>query len=80
VSDSTKKLNAMIDRGIAISKEEIISALPCPKGCSLSGGIAAILNPNNTMMAVSESDKLCQASAKIATDDSCKPIPIFEDD
>jgi len=57
--------------------ELINSALPCPKGCSLSAGFEEILNPIITITEVSESDKVCQASAMIAIEKVCIPTQYF---
>ena len=46
---------------------DIHSILPCPKGCSLSAGLAPSLKPNKVIIDDKQSDKLLKESAKIAT-------------
>ena len=68
VIDSPIKLNPTIASRVAIIIAAIDSARPCPNGCSLSGGMAAILKPRITIIEVSESERVCQESAIMATD------------
>lgn len=56
-----------------IIKPETYSILPCPKGCSLSAGEPAILNPMNDITDEPASDKLLKASA--VTDTAPESIP-----
>ena len=41
----------------------IVSALPCPKGCSISAGLEAILKPKTTTALLAISDRVWNASA-----------------
>ena len=43
---------------IDIVSAAIVSALPCPKGCSLSAGFDAILNPKITTALLATSDRV----------------------
>ena len=53
----------MMPKMTAIDREAICSHLPCPKGCSLSAFFDDSLVAMTTMTELSESDKVCQASA-----------------
>ena len=51
----------------------IYSIRPCPKGCSASAGLFAILNPMIVIIEEAASDKLLNASAKIETELESNP-------
>ncbi|GAA0733526.1 hypothetical protein GCM10008906_04520 [Clostridium oceanicum] len=53
------------------------SILPCPKGCSLSAGFEASLNPKNVIIEEAASDKLLNASAMTAILFEISPINNF---
>jgi hypothetical protein len=61
--DSLKKLMPIKARTIPITNVEINSALPCPYGCSISGGFLEALSPIKTITDDKESESVCQASA-----------------
>ena len=58
--------------------ELTISAWPWPKGCSLSAGLDEILKPIMTTREVSESERVCQASAMIAIEKVFTPTQYFK--
>ena len=51
----------------------ISSARPCPKGCSLSGGLLEIFVATSTIMELKESESVCQASAISAREPVTNP-------
>ena len=61
--DSLKKLIPIKARIMPITNVEINSALPCPYGCSVSGGFLEALSPINTITDDKESESVCHASA-----------------
>lgn len=60
-----------------IIKDEIYSYLPCPLGCSLSGGLIERLNANKFIKEDAESDRLLKASAVIEILFKTNPINNF---
>ena len=76
IDDFTNWIPTSITINATISAD-IYSSLPCPKGCSLSGGILANLNPTIVITDDAISDKLLNASAIIAILDVNKPTDNF---
>ena len=57
----------------ATNKADKYSILPCPKGCSASAGLSAILKPTIVITEDAASDKLLKASADTAIEPTNKP-------
>jgi len=64
-------------RKAATRTAAISSALPWPKGCSLSGGLLESLAPAITIMELNVSERVCHASAIMATEPETTPAQYF---
>ena len=60
------------------TKPDTYSYLPCPKGCSLSGGLSASLKPSKVAIEEPASDQLFKASAIIDTEEVRIPANSLE--
>ncbi|MBA7674962.1 hypothetical protein ES703_83190 [subsurface metagenome] len=75
--DSIRKFMPISPSKMPIIRELIISTLPCPKGCFLSGGLEDTLKPSKTIKELRVSDSVCQASAIMATEAELIPTQYF---
>jgi hypothetical protein len=75
--ESRKKLTPTTPSRVPMMTEATSSALPWPKGCSLSPGLDEIQNPTITTREVRVSERVCQASATMATEPAANPTHNF---